>query len=395
MSVRLFTTTFFCFFLLKTAFSQPCQTTTTQVLAPIAVCEGNCAVFNGEVFCNDTTVSAFNFSTCEWSVQQIIIVPNVTVDLGTVAKLSCSSPVATFKGKQFAAPGTYSIWEGCVQNVFSIGTQKDSINLGIVGSVTCSQPVFEFEGELFATPGQFFQEDDCEFRRFTVSDKTVKPAIMNLQRTCEDAEHFHVSFNIFESTPPYFINNTMLGGKFFQSEQMPNGASYLFKIRSQPTGCETIISGQFDCNGLINGPTISSTTGAVRGRNLANRNLSDKPLASVPSEVVETENAVSFFGKQPQIVEIFAPNVLKINALAGNDRFTIFTGGDGFSQIQQLEIIDRNGLSVFLKKDFSSNQPELGWDGRGAQPGVFMWRAAVLIPGGGVENLIGTLTVLP
>ncbi len=395
MSARQFATTLSLFFLMKLAIGQPCQTTTTQILPPIAVCEGNCAVFNGEVFCSDTTVSSFNFATCEWSVQQIIIVPNVTVEHGTVGKISCAYPCANFKGKSFCDPGTYSIWEGCVKNVFTIGTQKDSSSLGTVGSVTCDHPVFVFEGTEYPTAGNYLLEDGCAFRRFTVGHQKVKPAIENLQRTCDDGEHFHVSFSIFEAEPPFFINNTLLGGHFFQSEQMENGASYSYKIKSQPTGCETTISGDFDCNGLLGGPGVNTTTGGLRAKWLTQKDLHFLPINANPTDGEGLPPTVSFVEKNGAQTAIFAPNVLKINALGENDHFTIFMGEAVFSQIQRLEIIDRNGVAIFQKRDFLPNQPELGWDGSGAQPGVFMWRAALLMPGGGVENLVGTVTVLP
>ncbi|MBK7700901.1 MAG: hypothetical protein IPJ39_20330 [Saprospiraceae bacterium] len=56
------------------------------------------------------------------------------------------------------------------------------------------------------------------------------------------------------------------------------------------------------------------------------------------------------------------------------------------------------GQSLFLKENFPTNEPLLGWNGkfqgRDVVPGVFTWLAVIRLPDGYTSTLSGDVTVV-
>lgn len=93
---------------------------------------------------------------------------------------------------------------------------------------------------------------------------------------------------------------------------------------------------------------------------------------------------------------IFVPNAIAPASFRGNDRFTLFAPDPIL--IRELLIFDRWGEQVFAKKDFWSNDPQEGWDGKFKQgmvlPGVYVFLAEIELEPGRTEMLSGSLTVV-
>ena len=92
---------------------------------------------------------------------------------------------------------------------------------------------------------------------------------------------------------------------------------------------------------------------------------------------------------------IYAPNAIKLESNAGNDRFTLFSPAD--LPLRRLLIFDRWGEQLFEKRDCLTNHPEDGWNGvfRGKRvlPGVYVFLAEIEMSPGRVELWKGSVTV--
>ncbi len=94
---------------------------------------------------------------------------------------------------------------------------------------------------------------------------------------------------------------------------------------------------------------------------------------------------------------IFIPNVFSPDNRGDNDRFTIY-GGSGLVRIKTLQIFERWGNMVFERKDFSPNDPALGWDGnldgRPLNAAVYVYYAEVEFTDGKTEVYTGDLVLM-
>jgi hypothetical protein len=95
--------------------------------------------------------------------------------------------------------------------------------------------------------------------------------------------------------------------------------------------------------------------------------------------------------------DYFWPNIIRRTAeLSENRFFTIYTSG-GISEIELLEIYDRWGNVVFLKKNFPSNVAEQGFNGifrgKNVGQGVFTFRAIIRQTNGLAKLYLGDFGV--
>jgi gliding motility-associated-like protein len=60
--------------------------------------------------------------------------------------------------------------------------------------------------------------------------------------------------------------------------------------------------------------------------------------------------------------KVYIPNVFSPNDDGFNDRFTIY-GSQEVDRIENLEIYDRWGEQIFVRKEFAPNDESVGWDG--------------------------------
>lgn len=93
---------------------------------------------------------------------------------------------------------------------------------------------------------------------------------------------------------------------------------------------------------------------------------------------------------------VFAPNVLHAETVAGNDHFTLFTPEP--LRIHEMVIYDRWGEQMFMQRNFFTNEPALGWDGqyRGKRvlPGIYVYKAAIEMTPGNVRLFTGEVLVV-
>ncbi|MBK6498204.1 MAG: gliding motility-associated C-terminal domain-containing protein [Saprospiraceae bacterium] len=93
--------------------------------------------------------------------------------------------------------------------------------------------------------------------------------------------------------------------------------------------------------------------------------------------------------------DIFFPNIISPDGING-----FFTGysHNTTMTIASLSVYDRWGNLLFLKENFPTNEPLLGWNGkfqgRDVVPGVFTWLAVIRLPDGYTSTLSGDVTVV-
>lgn len=94
--------------------------------------------------------------------------------------------------------------------------------------------------------------------------------------------------------------------------------------------------------------------------------------------------------------KIYTPNAIAPESFGLNDHFTLFAPEPIL--IKTLRIFDRWGDQVFEKKDFWSNDPQTGWDGKSRHknvlPGVYVFLAEIELTPGRTELLKGSVTVV-
>ncbi len=101
------------------------------------------------------------------------------------------------------------------------------------------------------------------------------------------------------------------------------------------------------------------------------------------------------FVKEPDI-NIFIPNAFTPNGDGINDGFTLFANID--LQIEELVVFDRWGNKAFESRNFPSNNPELGWNGRYngqlLPNGVYVYAFLLRYPDGTSEYFKGDITLI-
>jgi len=101
------------------------------------------------------------------------------------------------------------------------------------------------------------------------------------------------------------------------------------------------------------------------------------------------------FVKEPDI-NIFIPNTFSPNGDGINDGFTLFANVD--LQIEELLVFDRWGNKAFESRNFPSNDPEFGWNGRYngqlLKNGVYVYAFSIRYPDGTSEFFKGSVTLI-
>jgi hypothetical protein len=94
---------------------------------------------------------------------------------------------------------------------------------------------------------------------------------------------------------------------------------------------------------------------------------------------------------------VYAPNVFAPASSADNQVFTLLS--ENALPIHLMRIYDRWGELVFERRDFTTNDPATGWDGRNGRrqalnPGVFVWTAEVELRDRKITQLQGEVTLV-
>ena len=117
---------------------------------------------------------------------------------------------------------------------------------------------------------------------------------------------------------------------------------------------------------------------------------------------IENENGCTAFDsiafRVQRKVGIYTPTAFSPNQDAINDYFTIYAQPGTVEQVSSLAIFDRWGNQVFHKENFPVNNELEGWNGtyRGEsmRPGVFVFKATVLLSNGDFEQVNGDLNLI-
>ncbi len=97
--------------------------------------------------------------------------------------------------------------------------------------------------------------------------------------------------------------------------------------------------------------------------------------------------------------DIFIPNIFSpSNGENGNQTFNLFTSASNNVTIDYLSIYDRWGNLVFHQKDYLSNDPSLGWDGKyngqDANQGVYVYSCKITFMDGSEKIFIGDILLV-
>ena len=94
---------------------------------------------------------------------------------------------------------------------------------------------------------------------------------------------------------------------------------------------------------------------------------------------------------------VYVPNAFSPNGDAINDLFQIYAG-PRVTAVKSFMIFDRWGEMVFNEKDFTPNEPPVGWDGtfngKNMQPAVYIWMAEIEFLDGTTEVLEGEVSLV-
>jgi hypothetical protein len=106
--------------------------------------------------------------------------------------------------------------------------------------------------------------------------------------------------------------------------------------------------------------------------------------------------ARSYLSIEVAETSIYIPNAIKPGS-AQDAYFTVYAG-DGVKRVVYLKVYSRFGAVIFDGTNFAPNDPLKGWNGRWrnqkAQPGVYLWLAAVELLDGKIKHFKGTVTVV-
>ena len=214
-------------------------------LPPVSICEGECFNFNGNLVCSDSVASFVQ--NCTLFLQQVVVLPAYTNNLGVVGYVSCAQPCFEFQGNTYCQPGIYAQPEGqCGEQVFEIVFQKETQQLGQIGVLTCLEPCFQFEGQEFCQAGSYTVEDSCFIKQFSLSEDFSTPQCSNPIHECQSNNtHFTVGFSI-SGQAPFRVNEVEINGSNYLSPPMANGTNYAYTVK-QANGCATAVNGAYDC----------------------------------------------------------------------------------------------------------------------------------------------------
>ncbi len=97
-------------------------------------------------------------------------------------------------------------------------------------------------------------------------------------------------------------------------------------------------------------------------------------------------------------VKYYIPNVFVIGDNPSNSAFTIYDNTEDILNIQFLNIYDRWGNLVFVNKNFSPNDPNMGWNGtynnKTVEEGVYVYFAILELRNGEIVKESGDVTFL-
>ncbi|NUN99977.1 MAG: gliding motility-associated C-terminal domain-containing protein [Saprospiraceae bacterium] len=227
------------------------QNLPTVILPPVTLCAGECYTFYGEEYCVSTTV--MQEDNCILMVQEIIANPITVVQAGLIGNLSCGSACVGYLGDEYCTPGQYSDTSACLITFFEIGFVRDTQQLGQIGALSCQQACVSFMQNLYCEPGNYTVEDDCTVYHFSIGENQNAPGYGNLNLNClPDNHHYTVSFAI-TGTPPFKVNGATIAGTYYTSVPFANGAPYAFVIEQVSNGCQTVLSGSYDCSFMCTG----------------------------------------------------------------------------------------------------------------------------------------------
>jgi CHU_C Type IX secretion signal domain len=209
------------------------------------LCAGACASFFGQQICTSTT--ATYVENCVEYTQTFVVLPYTTTQLGTVGYVTCATPCFPFLNKNYCTPGIYADTSGCDISIFSIQFQYDTIQNGLVGTLTCQQPCLTFLGQQYCAAGTYVVTDSCAVQVFSIGEDLSSPTCSAPYENCLPSNtHFTVSFSI-TGQPPFKVNGQTIGGSNYLSAPQPNGSTYNFIVEQAANGCQTLVSGTFDC----------------------------------------------------------------------------------------------------------------------------------------------------
>jgi hypothetical protein len=94
--------------------------------------------------------------------------------------------------------------------------------------------------------------------------------------------------------------------------------------------------------------------------------------------------------------DIYVPTVISLNSTINNS-FSIYTTNPSSAHIAWLRVYSRWGELLFERRDFSPNDPSLGWQGdhkgRNVPAGVYVFMAKVVFDDGSIQMIKGDITV--
>jgi hypothetical protein len=95
-----------------------------------------------------------------------------------------------------------------------------------------------------------------------------------------------------------------------------------------------------------------------------------------------------------KLVNVYTPNILR----AQGDQGTLTLFGNQIKRIESLTIYDRWGNVVFNQEDVLPGDYSSGWDGtlngQPVVPGVYVWKAALLLEDGSIIHRTGDVTII-
>ncbi len=275
------------------------------------------------------------------------------MQLGLVGTLTCAQTCLTFNGVEYCQPGTYSVTENCEIREFQIAQDLalPTVKLGLVGTLTCAQTCLTFNGVDYCQPGTYSVTENCEIKEFQIG--VLPPVWLELGEDQTIVEGESAELLAQTNTQPTVITWHNSNGVMIPETNLD--------ITVQPVENTLYFIGIQDLNGCL---------------------LED-------SVWVLVEKAVGGW---------YAPNVIRPLSADANGRFTLFADPNQVAEIQLLEIYDRWGNLVFVRKNFPPNASESGWDGtqngKTFDPAVFVWQAVLLLKNGSTAKVEGDVTVL-
>ena len=286
-----------------------------NTLPPVTICDGDCFDFFGQQICTDFT--ATHTENCTTYVQQVIVGPALVTNLGTIGSITCSQPCFNFEGVDYCATGEYTVPNGqCGMKKFNIAFEKETINLGEVGKITCAQTCVNFEGNDYCQSGNYTLNDSCSIRKISIGEDTDQPVCTAPFPDCLPSNtHFTVAFSI-DGLPPFKVNGIPILDNYFLSNPQLNGVQYAF-IVEQANGCQTVVSGTYDCAqlcitdaGKLSGETLHGCAGqsTVQVQSLIMPTLSpgDVQVFALQNEdgLVITYNSTGIFVFDPSTMRL-------------------------------------------------------------------------------------------